>query len=237
MSTARTGVEADRTWRAFYLVAAVSAALFVVLTLASIAAIAVTGLPSGGGSSTLPGGAATLQYIGSNRWAFIVDELLIQGPFLLTIFVFMALYVALRDVNRSWAAIGAATTIAYVVSTLSIFPVVFGLVYLSDLSQAAPTDAQHAALASSADALLAQFNTVSAAATLGNVGILILALVMVRGVFPRWVAYLGVATGAMGIVAEALRPILGAGFAVYGLCLLVWLSAVGWHLQRLSRDE
>jgi len=125
--------------------------------------------------------------------------------------------------------------VAYVVSTLSIFPVVFGLVILSDLDVAASTAAQHAALASSADALLAQFNTVSVAATLGNLGFLILALVMVRSAFSRWIAYLGVATGALGVVTEALRPILGGGFTLYGVLLLVWLGAVGWQLHRLSR--
>jgi len=106
---ARAGPETsagpDGAWRTLFRAGALSAALFVVLTLASIVAIAITGLPSGGGASTLPNAAATLRYIDSNRWAFIIDELLIQGPFLLTICLFMALYVALRQANRSWAAI------------------------------------------------------------------------------------------------------------------------------------
>jgi hypothetical protein len=43
-----------------------------------------------------------------------------------------------------------------------------------------------------------------------------------------------VATGAIGIVAEALRPLLGWGYAVYGLILFVWLIWVTVALWRLG---
>ena len=35
-------------------------------------------------------------------------------------------------------------------------------------------------------------------------------------------------------MSESLRPVLGAGYIVYGLLLLVWLIAVGWGLCRLA---
>ena len=60
-------------------------------------------------------------------------------------------------------------------------------------------------------------------------------LAMLRGVFATGVAYLGIATGALGIVSEALRDIIGPGYLVYGLLLPSWFLAVGWRLYRLGR--
>jgi hypothetical protein len=46
------------------------------------------------------------------------------------------------------------------------------------------------------------------------VGILIVSHVMSKGVFHRGVAYLGIATGVLGILSETLRFVLPA---VYGV--------------------
>ena len=62
---------------------------------------------------------------------------------------------------------------------------------------------------------------------LTTVGMLIVSLVMLRGVFPRWIAYLGIATGILGVASEALRPVIEGGYGVYGVLLLVWTAAVG----------
>jgi hypothetical protein len=61
-------------------------------------------------------------------------------------------------------------------------------------------------------------------------------LVMLKGVFHKGVAYLGIATGAIGIISEVLRPIIGPGYYIYGLLLPIWFVAVGWKLYRLARD-
>ncbi len=55
---------------------------------------------------------------------------------------------------------------------------------------------------------------------LQTLGILLLAVLMTRGVFPKGLAWLGVATGAIGIAAEVFRPWLGWAYAVYGLVAL-----------------
>ena len=77
---------------------------------------------------------------------------------------------------------------------------------------------------------------VNAAGILTAMGILILSLVMLKGVFHKGVAYLGIATGAIGIISEALRPIIGPGYYIYGLLLPIWFVVVGWKLYRLARD-
>ncbi|MDA8330290.1 MAG: hypothetical protein M0027_03605 [Candidatus Dormibacteraeota bacterium] len=59
---------------------------------------------------------------------------------------------------------------------------------------------------------------------------------MLKGAFRRSVVYLGIVTGALGIVSEALRPVLGLGYIVYGLLLFVWFIAIGWTLYQLARE-
>jgi hypothetical protein len=93
---------------------------------------------------------------------------------------------------------------------------------------AATTAAQHTAFATAAEVFIVENNSTNA------VGILILSLVMLKGVFPKGVAYLGIVPGALGIVSEALRPLIGPGYFVYGLLLPIWFLAVGWRLYRLG---
>ncbi len=95
---------------------------------------------------------------------------------------------------------------------------------------AATTAAQHTAFATAAEVFIAENNITGAVSILTPVGILILSLVMLKGVFPKGVAYLG-------IVSEALRPILGPGYFVYGLLLPIWFLAIGWKLYRLGSSS
>lgn len=71
-----------------------------------------------------------------------------------------------------------------------------------------------ASIEQAAEVFLAENNSTGAVGILTPVGILILSLVMLKGVFPKGIAYLGIVTGALGIVSEALRPILGPGYFV-----------------------
>ena len=69
------------------------------------------------------------------------------------------------------------------------------------------------------------------------VGILILSLLMLKGVFHKGVAYFGIVAGALGIMSEALRPILGVSYAVYGILLILWFLVIGWNLYRLGSSR
>jgi hypothetical protein len=96
----------------------------------------------------------------------------------------------------------------------------------------ASTAAQHVALATAAESLIAVTNAVASCGILTALGILILSLVMLKGVFNKGVAYLGIITGVLGIFSEALRPILSAPFILFGVLLPTWFLAVGWKLYR-----
>ena len=50
-------------------------------------------------------------------------------------------------------------------------------------------------------------------------------------------AYLGIAVGVLGIASEALRFVVEGLYGVYGVLLLVWMSAVGLELYRLGRGS
>src|SRR3989440_4259516 len=221
----------DPSWRGLCRAGGISAALYVVLIIVPL--VLLNTLPQ----PPLSGGAATLQYIASHKPVYIVELVSFVGLSLPAMVVFLALYGALNHLNKSYAALGALVGIASEVIALAYNSsppsLNGGLVYLSDQYVAATTAAQRAAEATAAEGLIAVSNAVNAAGILTALGILIISLVMLKGVFPKSVAYLGIVTGALGIVSEALRLILGPGYIVYGVLLLLWFLVVGWKLYRL----
>ena len=222
---------ADAAWRRLYGAGWVSALLFVILNIGAIVVDLATPPP-------VSGGAATLEFIAAHRASYSVEQQLWLTPGVFAMIVFVALYVALQNVDRSTAALGALIGGAAWALTLAIPTTSRGapaLVYLSDQYMAATGEAQRVALASAAEALIAQNNTPTLVGVLTTVGMLIISLTMVKGVFPKSVAYLGVAGGVVGVLSETLRFVLPNLYAVYGLLLLVWFAGVGWALYRLTR--
>ena len=233
-SSGEASASPDPSWRGLYRVGGVSAAFYVVLIIIPLVLLNTTPLPP------LSGGAAMLQYIASHKPVYIIELVSFVGLSLPAMVVFFALYVALKHLNKSYAALGALVGIASEVIALAYNSsppsLNTGLLYLSDQYAAATTAAQRAAFATAAEGLIAVSNAVNAAGILTAMGILIFSLVMLKGVFHKGVAYLGIATGAIGIISEALRPIIGPGYYIYGLLLPIWFVAVGWKLYRLARD-
>src|SRR6266571_2632179 len=224
----------DPSWRGLYRVGAVSTVLYVVLIIIPLVLMFTTPQPP------LAGGAATLEYIASHKLVYLIELVSFVWLSLPAMVVFLALSMALKHVNKSYVALGALIGMASGVIALALNyspqSLNMGLLDLSDQYVAATTAAQHAALASAAESLMAMTNAVASAGSLTALGILIVSLVMLGGVFPKGVAYLGIVTGVLGIVSEALRPIIGPGYIVYGLLLPIWFIAVGWKLYRLGRE-
>lgn len=184
------------------------------------------------------GGSATLQYIDSNKVGYITEQILYNAPGFLTAVVFLALYPVLKGLNKSYAAIGVVVSIAaWVPPAMAALDLFSGLVNLSGEYAAATTEAQRTAFATAAEALVAQTDIAFAAGVLAAIGILVVSLIMLKGVFGRRIAYLGVATGALGIVSEGLRPFVGFGYVIYGLLLIVWFIVIGWDLYKISANQ
>lgn len=232
--TGEPGRAPDPSWGPLYRVGGVSAGLFVVLLVAAIV-LSISTLPP-----PTSGGAATLEYVAAHRMLYIVHQQLWLVPGAFAMLTYLALYPALKHVSQSYAALGAVVGGAAWALTLAMPTTSTGapaLVYLSDQYVAAADAAQRSTFVAAAESLIALNRTPTAVGVLTTIGMLIVSLVMLRGVFPRWVAYLGIATGALGIGSEALRPVIEGSYGLYGVLLLIWMGAVGWKLYRLGEPE
>ncbi|MDE3113517.1 MAG: DUF4386 family protein [Chloroflexota bacterium] len=225
------GVASAPAWRTLYRSGAASAGLFLAfIVTATVLAIVTPPAP-------VTGGEATLAYIAEHRSLYVVQQQLWLVPGLFAMVVYVALYPALREPDRGLATLGAALGAAAWALTLAMPTTSTGapaLVYLSDQWTAASDPSQRALFVAAAEGLIAIDRTPTVVGVLAPVAMLITSAAMLRAPFARWIAALGIATGAIGIASEALRPVIEGGYALYGMLMLVWFGAVGWRLRRLG---
>lgn len=219
----------DTSWRGLYRAGGVSAILYVILAVMVPAVQVVTAQ-----YDFKLDGPTLLQFIASHRLWWMILQTLVLGTSVLAIVSFAALYVALKHLNKSYAAIGAIVASTCQLLFMAYYPVLLGLVYLSD-QYAAATDAQRVIFATAAESLIAQNNAYNPLyESLFGVSILILSLVMLKGVFHKSVAYLGIATCAAAFIGLALWPIVGVAYFWWWLLFMIWFIAAGWKLYRLG---
>jgi hypothetical protein len=231
MSPGKTTVDAvgnDRKWYRLGGIAALILAggyIFIFVLYAQVGAP-----PNGGGESWfkyLPGKTTVW-------WAIL-------GLSVFTDFLFvpiaLALYLALKAVNKNAMLLATAFVGLFVVLDLAVT----WTHYASILSlyrgySAAVDNAQRAGFVAAADyasaMLMSRLEIVYAIVTL-SFGILLTGLVMLRGPFGKITAYLGVATGILGIVSLAGTSLTIIGNAVFATA---WLLAVGYRLHRIARQ-
>jgi hypothetical protein len=153
--------------------------------------------------------------------------------------VFLALTTALWHLDKGYVAIAGLIGISAWALTLAL-PTTGGgapvLVYLSNEYAAAGSAERRTAFATVAEGLIAENNTPNLVGVLTAASILLMSLVMLKGVVSRPIAYLGIATGGTGVLRETFRPVLGVGYSVYGVLLLVWFVVIGWTLHRIGRS-
>ncbi|MGD2043869.1 MAG: hypothetical protein PVJ28_09495 [Acidimicrobiia bacterium] len=224
----------DPAWRRFYTIGGICAALYVAF------ALVVPGVMVAAVSDfwdILVDPAALLVFITDNKLYWHIVQGGVLEASILLIITFAAVYLTLKHVDRVLAAIGAIISITTQLLFMAYYPVLLGLVYLSD-QYATAGAARQASLEASAEALIAQnsaFNPIYEA--LMGVGILFLSLAMLKGVFSRFVAYLGIATSVAAFVGLSLYPIVGLGYFFWWAFFVVWLLAVGWKLYKLGRTR
>jgi hypothetical protein len=183
-------------------------------------------------------GAAVLEYIDSHRVVYLVELVCFVGLSVPALVVFSSMAVALKHVDSAMAFVGGLFGVASEVTALAVGSspqsLNGGLVVLSTSYQAAATPEERAGLATAADAIIATTNAMPWAGVLTAAGILVLSLVAWRGPIPAGVAAFGIVTGALGIVAESLRPVIDYGYLAYGLLLPIWFILAGLTLHRLA---
>lgn len=139
----------DPSWRSLYKIGGISAFLYIIL------GIIVPGLLflSASYNNTMDG-KAILDFIASNKMWWIIIQTLTLGPSILAILVFVTIFIALKHLNKGFAAIGTVVAVVCQILFLAYYPVLLGLVYLSDRYVIA-TDTQRVMLATAAEALFA----------------------------------------------------------------------------------
>ena len=219
----------DPSWRGLYRAGGISAILYVLLSLVVPATQIFTVQ-----YDFKMDGATLLAFIAENRAWFLVLQTLVLGTSIFAIVAFAAMFVALKHLDKSYAAIGAIVAITCHVLFIAYYPVLLGLVYLSE-QYAAAAAAQQAVLATAAESLIAMNNGFNPLyESLFGISILILSLVMLKGVFRKWIGYLGVVTCVAALIALSLWPVIGLGYFWWWLLFMVWFVAVGWKLYQLG---
>jgi hypothetical protein len=226
-----TRADDGQTWRRLYFVAGISSVLFVGLLILALVLDFAAPPP-------VHGGAATLEFIARNKGIYIAEQLLWIVPNMLPVLVFVALFLALAPLDKSTALLATVTGALSWALILAVPVTSRGslvLVYLSDRYTEEADAAARLRYSTAAEAIVAENNTPAAVGILAALGILLISVVMLKGVLPRTLAWLGIATGGLGVVAEALRHAVPEFYWGYGLLMWVWFVAVGVALIRLAR--
>lgn len=233
MNTQTIVIDPDRQW--WFRAGGISGIVL------GVSYIIITGVYILGGA--LPEGAeAWLQFLAARTQAWWVILGLSVLTDLLFVPIAVALYVALKQVNKNAMLVGSGLLILFVILDLAVtWPNYAALLTLSGDYAAAATDLQRSIVvgaASYATAVLGSTLFAVYAILVPALGILVISLVMLKGVFGKVTAFLGVGSGILGIIA-VVGPFLISGlgiFAVFSSILTtVWVILLGWKLFRLAQ--
>lgn len=222
-------VDPDEKW--LYRVGGIASLAIVVAYIVIIALYASVGVPP-------EGGEAWLNYLVGKTttwWAIVSISVLTN---FLYVPVALSLYFALRKVNRIAMLIGVAFVGLFVILENAVNWTSYGaLIRLSDAYTAATNASQRAIFVAAANypsaVIASPLALVYAIGTL-SFAFLIIGFVMLKGVFSKHTAYIGILTGILGIAAVA-----GASIAVIlnAVSATIWLFFVGYRLYRLGQSR
>jgi hypothetical protein len=223
----------DPSWKDLYKAGGVSAILYIVLALAvpTVQVLAMGYFPQ----TADYGGLEFLRFIAANRSWWLILQTAVLGTSILAIVSFVALFVALKHVDKSYAAVGAVVAVTCQLLFMAYYPVLLGTIYLSDKLVTASAD-QQAILGTAAESLMAINNAYNPLyESLFGISILFFSLAMLKGVFHKGIAYLGVATCVAAFIGLALWPILNVAYLWWWVLFVIWFTAIGWKLYQLSK--
>lgn len=186
-------------------------------------------------------GEAWLKYVAGKTTVWVAISALSVLTDLLFVPVGLALYVVLKSIDRNLMLLATAFVALFVVLDLAVtWSNYAALISLGSSYAGAATDAKRAAFVSAADYSSAVLkSTVEAVYSIGtlSLAILIIGLVMLKGIFHKIVAYVGIATGVLGLVSTFgpwLWSGLGLTIIITSALTTVWVIAVGYRLYRLG---
>lgn len=177
----------------------------------------------------------------ANEWRAIL------GLSVFTDFLFLpvawSLYAALKEYNKNAMLAGAGFLVLFVVLDLAVTWTNYAaLIQLGGRYAAAVTDVQRMAVITAADyAYEVLSSTLFGVYTIlvPGLGILIIGAVMRKGVFSKVTAYLGIATGILGIISVVgpfFLPALGMVAVITSVLTLLWLILAGVRLLQCAKQ-
>ena len=158
--------------------------------------------------------------------------------------LFAGFFGALKDTDRTHAAIGTVLVFLGVTLVLAM-PTALPMLALSDKYASATSDAVKAHFLAAGEAVLATDIWHGTGAYMGGIlvqtGAVWVSVVMLRGVFSKATAYIGITTHGLDLVHIVFTPFLPKIAAVFmitaGLGYPVWLFLVGRTLLQMGRVD
>lgn len=222
----------DPTWRYLYRIGGLAMFVIGFLYYASVVLSAILGPAPSNGEAYLN---ALARHVSAAQLNFVVwilaDLLLIPVTF--------ALYFALKGINKNAMLLASGFMGLFVILDLAVTELnSLVAVSLSQSYMAATTDAMRSTYVAASNYALATLPLGTFYSfVISSIGVLIIGLVMMKGVFPRAVGLLGIAVGIEGTLAGfyILVPILSVllipSLATFG----IWSIFAGIRLFRLGR--
>lgn len=220
----------DPTWKGMYKAGGITAILYILLSLL-IPTIQVLTI----NYDFYMGAEELLKFIAENKAGWLFLQTAVLGTSILAIISFVALYLALKEIGKSMAMLGATILVTCELLFMAYYPVLLGLIYLSDKYVEATVEQQHV-FTTAAESLLAMNNGFNPLyESLMGIGIFFFSLAMLKGVFQKWAAYVGIVTPVAAIIALSLWPVLGVNYFWWWIFFIIWFGAVGIKLYQLGK--
>lgn len=219
-----------------YRVGSLSAIIFGIAYIVIIALYLPVGRPTG-----VEAWLANLSANTTVWWAILGLSVLTD---LLLVPIALSLYIALNGLNRNAMLAATAFVGLFVVLDLALtWTNIAALITLGGEYAAAANDAKRAVILAAAyypsTVIESNLTFVYNSLTLA-VGILITGLVMLKGIFHKSTAYLGLATGILGIVAVAssffASSVSTISIILASVLTTVWVLFVGYKLYKLGQQ-
>jgi hypothetical protein len=223
----------DISWKGLYKWGGVSALLTAVLYIIGISLAIAMGTQPSGGEAVLKWLSAQTTLAYSTYGVFLLADVA-SIPWVL------ALYLVLKGINKNAMLAAIGFEALYLALDLGVTNVsMVSLIGLSQNYAAAISDVQRAAYVATANSALAAYTLGSAIydGVLPSIMALIVGLVMLKGIFRRIVAYLGIVGGIFGLVSA--MSVFAPAFSILSLVVLVlapiWLLLIGYRLYGLGK--
>ena len=225
-------IAAETAWKDLYRLAGVAVLSMAAIIVLSIAGFAIWPYAPGTNTTT-----EIFTLIQSNRLAgLVVLDLGVTASTPLSLVLYLALFVGLRTVSRSYALVAFAFGMTATAAIIASRPL-FEVFALSDLYASSTTEAQRSRYLAAGDTLLLLYHGTAFKlyVLFGAVSLVTSSVLMLRSEwFGRVVGYTGIVGNALS--AGFVLPVVGPVFAFASLpVMVVWFLLLSRVFRQLAR--